>query len=327
MAGADRFGAVDRATVTVLVDNSADLIVRSTDTVQRFTKDLLLAEHGFSALVETGVNGERVLWDAGASEAVLLENARRMGIDLYALDAVALSHGHSDHIGALDQVLKRVVRIESRNWQSDVTADEIEAWRREQRLRVVAHPAAFRERWARRKDGSLQGPFPSPPREAWEASGARLCLSAEPYELGPGCWTTGTVPRRSFEQAGRSAARLYREGDTFLPDDLEDDQAIVIHVRGKGLLILAGCAHAGIVNTVRHAQEISGMERVWAILGGFHLATADEAEVERTIDAIEEIEPQLVCPSHCTGFRATCRFAERMPQAFVRGVVGTKFLF
>jgi 7,8-dihydropterin-6-yl-methyl-4-(beta-D-ribofuranosyl)aminobenzene 5'-phosphate synthase len=101
----------------------------------------------------------------------------------------------------------------------------------------------------------------------------------------------------------------------------------VIHVRGKGLVVLAGCAHAGIVNTIRHAQEISGTDRIWAVLGGFHLATADEAEVERTIDAIEESVPELVCPSHCTGFQAMCRFAERMPQAFVRGAVGTKFLF
>jgi len=326
MAGAERFGAVDRVTITVLVDNCADLIVRSTDAVQHFTKAPLLAEHGFSALIEVGAK-KRVLWDAGASEDVLLENARRMEVDLSALDAVALSHGHFDHVGSLDQVLKLAVRTEPRRWRSGVTAEEIGAWRRGHQLPVAVHPAAFRERWSTRKDGSMQGPFPPPPRGAWEASGAKVVLSAEPYQLAPGCWTTGTVPRRSFEQAGRSAARVYREGDTFLPDDLEDDQAIVIHVRGKGLVILAGCAHAGIVNTARHAREISGIDRVWAIPGGFHLATADEAEVEHTIDAIEEIEPQLVCPFHCTGFRAMCRFAERMPEAFVRGVVGTKFLF
>jgi 7,8-dihydropterin-6-yl-methyl-4-(beta-D-ribofuranosyl)aminobenzene 5'-phosphate synthase len=327
MVEAEHFGAVERVAITILVDNCADLIVRSTDTVERYTKALLWAEHGFSALIELGADGKRVLWDAGASETVLLENARRMGLDLSVLDAVALSHGHHDHIGGLEQVLRLAVRMEPRRWPSDVTAEAIEAWRCGQRLPLLVHPAAFRERWSRRDDGSLQGPSPRPPREVWEACGARLILSAEPYELAPGCWTTGTVPRHSFEQAGRSSTRVYREGDTFLPDDLDDDQAIVIHVRGKGLLILAGCAHAGIVNTVGHAREISGIDRVWAILGGFHLATADRPEIEQTIDAIDEIDPQLVCPSHCTGLRAMCRFAERMPQAFVRGVVGTRFLF
>jgi 7,8-dihydropterin-6-yl-methyl-4-(beta-D-ribofuranosyl)aminobenzene 5'-phosphate synthase len=322
-----RFGAVDRVTVTLLLDNWSDLIVRSTDSVQRFTKAPLLAEHGFSALIEIGGGDKRVLWDAGASETALLENARRMEIDLSGIDAVALSHGHSDHTGALGQVLKLAVRREPRRWRPGATAEGIDAWQRDQRLPVVAHPAAFRERWATREDGSRQGPFPAPPREAWEASGARIILSAEPYQLAPGCWTTGTVPRRSFEQAGRSTTRLYREGGAFLQDDLEDDQAVVIHVRGKGLVILAGCAHAGIVNTVTYAREISGVDRVWAILGGFHLAPADAAEVERTIDAIEGMEPQVVCPSHCSGFRAMCRFAGRMPEAFVRSVVGTKFLF
>jgi 7,8-dihydropterin-6-yl-methyl-4-(beta-D-ribofuranosyl)aminobenzene 5'-phosphate synthase len=327
MALAEDFGLVDGVTITILVDNSADLIVRSTEAVQRFTERPLWAEHGFSALVEIEPERKRILWDAGATEAVLVENARRMKVDLSTLDVVALSHGHFDHIGALGQVLNLAVRIDPRSWWPDVTEEAIEAWCREQRLPIVAHPAAFRERWSRRKDGSLQGPVAPPPRDAWEAAGARMVLSSEPYRVAPGCWTTGTVPRQSFERAGRSAARLYRDGGAFLPDDLEDDQAIVIHVRGKGLVVLAGCAHAGIVNTVQHAREMSGIDRVWAILGGFHLAAAEAAELERTIDALEELEPQLVCPTHCTGFAAMRRFADRMPQAFVRGVVGTQFLF
>jgi 7,8-dihydropterin-6-yl-methyl-4-(beta-D-ribofuranosyl)aminobenzene 5'-phosphate synthase len=108
---------------------------------------------------------------------------------------------------------------------------------------------------------------------------------------------------------------------------LEDDQAIVIHVKDKGLVMLTGCAHAGVINTVTYAQEISGVERVWAILGGFHLAPAKDPDIERTIDEIQKLGPALVVPSHCTGFKAISQFAARMRAQFVPGVVGTQYLF
>jgi 7,8-dihydropterin-6-yl-methyl-4-(beta-D-ribofuranosyl)aminobenzene 5'-phosphate synthase len=140
------------------------------------------------------------------------------------------------------------------------------------------------------------------------------------------------VPLRSFESGIRSPSssgsrRAYREGTAFHDDYLEDDQAIVVHVAGKGLVVLSGCAHRGIVNTVQRAREISGVERVWAILGGFHLAPESDEVIARTIDAVIEMEPEMVVPSHCTGFRAIAEFARRMPEVFVEGTVGTKYLF
>jgi 7,8-dihydropterin-6-yl-methyl-4-(beta-D-ribofuranosyl)aminobenzene 5'-phosphate synthase len=135
------------------------------------------------------------------------------------------------------------------------------------------------------------------------------------------------VPRLSFEKAGISGRRFYRDGERFERDRLEDDQAIVIHVANKGLVVVAGCAHSGIVNTVHCAREISGVDKVWAILGGFHLAPANDKEIEQTIDEIERLDPEMIVPTHCTGFRAISRFAERMPKAFVLGAVGTTYLF
>ena len=116
-------------------------------------------------------------------------------------------------------------------------------------------------------------------------------------------------------------------GERFERDLVEDDQAIVIHVQDKGLVVLAGCAHSGIVNTVNWAREISGVDRVWAILGGFHLVPASKDEVERTIDEIEAMHPAMVVPTHCSGFTAMRRFAERMPEQFILGAVGTTYLF
>jgi 7,8-dihydropterin-6-yl-methyl-4-(beta-D-ribofuranosyl)aminobenzene 5'-phosphate synthase len=328
-----RFGQVHGVTITVLVDNRADLLVQSTDSVKRFTKQPLLAEHGFAALIDLKdvrlpKGSKRILWDAGMSQTVLLENARRMELDWSTVDAIALSHGHGDHTAAVTDVIRAVgAWPRGREWQADIPTDDILEYARVRRVPVVAHPAAFRERWVLRKDGTRYGPIQPPSRAEWEATGAQVILSEGPYELAPGCWTTGSVPRRSFEGAGVSSSRAYREGSEFLPDDLQDDQSIVLNVADKGLVVLSGCAHAGIVNTVRYAQEISGVDKVWAILGGFHLAPAGDAVVQRTIDALAEMAPQMIVPSHCTGFRAMAEFARRMPDQFVLGAVGTKYLF
>jgi 7,8-dihydropterin-6-yl-methyl-4-(beta-D-ribofuranosyl)aminobenzene 5'-phosphate synthase len=312
----------------VLVDNRADLMVKSTDLVRRFTEAPLLAEHGFAALIDLQDVGLHVLWDAGMSEVPIAENMRRLEIDPAKIDAIALSHGHGDHTAAVTDVLKAIcVAPRSRKWAPEASMEDILAWVIPKRVPVVVHPAAFRERWGLGKGGTRYGPGSPPPRDEWEAAGAEIILSEDPHKLCQGCWITGTVPRVSFEGGGRSSRRIYREGTRFLPDGLEDDQAVVINVKEKGLVILSGCAHAGIVNTVRYAREISGVDNVWAILGGFHLAPASEDEIERTIDEIERFEPSLVAPSHCTGFKAIRRFAERMPQVFVHGVVGTTYLF
>jgi 7,8-dihydropterin-6-yl-methyl-4-(beta-D-ribofuranosyl)aminobenzene 5'-phosphate synthase len=327
MSRLDDLGEVKRASVTVLVDNRADLLVKSSDAVKRFTKRPLLAEHGFAALIELE-GGVRVLWDAGITQIALLENMKQMEIDPRKIDKIALSHGHGDHTAAVTEVLRAVGgQPEARKWDKDTPLAEVDAWVKEHHVPLVAHPAVFRERWGVRRDGSRYGPNLPPPRAEWEAAGAEIVLSEGPYKLGPGCATTGAVPRLSFEKAGTPSALRYREGDALVRDYMEDDQALFINVRGKGLVVVAGCAHAGIVNTVKHAQEISGVDQVWAVLGGFHLASASDEDVQRTIDELEKLEPTMVVPSHCTGFSAISQFAGRMPDQFVLGAVGTTYLF
>lgn len=328
MAQIEAFGSVNGLRITVLVDNQADLIVKSTDTVRRFTKAPLLAEHGFSVLVELVFPKVRILWDAGISKMALVENARQMEIDLASVDKIALSHGHGDHTGAMAEAIAAAAKPPAvREWDPGTTAEEIQEWAKGHPVPLIAHPAAFRERWKIREDGIKIGPGTPQPRGLWEACGAEVILSEGPYRLASGCWLTGAVPRKSFESSGISGGRFYRDGTEFKPDRLEDDQAIVVHVAGMGLVVLAGCAHSGIVNTVDYAREISGVDTVYAILGGFHLAPANDDEIERTIDAIEQIAPQVIVPTHCTGFRAISRFAQRMPDAFVLGAVGTTYLF
>jgi len=321
------FGTVEGATVTILVDNRADLLVPSTDTVQRYTEEPLLAEHGFSALVDLP-GGPRILWDAGMSRIALRENMRRMRIDPSTIDQIALSHGHGDHTAAMTDVIQAACRRpQPKKWDKAATPAEIVNWAKGRPIPLIAHPAAFRERWSIQPDGTKYGPAHSPPRAEWEAAGAEILLSEGPFKLADGCWTTGAIPRVTFETAGTSPNRAYRQGDQFLPDRLEDDQSIVLNVQGKGLVVLSGCAHAGIVNTIHHARQISGVDTIWAVIGGFHLARADAEEIQQTIDALRSMAPQLVVPTHCTGFDATRHFASQMPEAFTLNVVGTAYRF
>ena len=195
------------------------------------------------------------------------------------------------------------------------------------RIPLVVHPAAFRERWRIPENEKMVGPMLPPSRDEWQAAGAEIILSEEPYRLAPGCWTTGNVPRQSFEESGRGSAMAYREGETFFTDDIEEDQSIIINIKDKGLVVVSGCAHSGIVNTVNYGRKISGVDKVWAILGGFHLGRSPEDEIVMTVAEIKNLKPELIAPTHCTGFQAMSQFAHEMPDEFVYGVVGTKYLF
>jgi len=251
-----------------------------------------------------------------------------MAIDPASIDKIAISHGHGDHTSGVTEILKAIdIGPELQEWDPDTAPEEILnkiEWRR---IPLVVHPAAFRERWRIPKDEKIVGPMLPPPKDEWEAAGAEIILSEKPYQLAPGCWTTGNIPRRSFEESGRGSAMAYREGASFLPDDIEDDQSIIINVKDKGLVVLSGCAHSGIVNTINYGREISGVSDVWAILGGFHLARSPEEEIAMTVEEIKKVKPKLIAPSHCTGFKAMSQFAIHMPDEFIYGVVGTKYLF
>ena len=291
--------------VTLAVDNYSDVLLESVPGVDRYgkTDEPLVAEHGFCAHVRLGEAEQEILLDAGVSALALPHNFSRLGLDPMAVSQVVISHGHPDHTGALEGLLAL----------------------KGGRTSVVVHPDAFFERWRRLSDGTFDGPRQQD-RQAWEDAGALIVSIREPYELAPGCLATGPVPRRTdFEKVTSAAFRT--EGSERVSDQILDDQSLVINVKGKGLVVVSGCAHAGIVNTVLYAREISGVDRVWAVVGGFHLGVAGEEQVERTIAELKALDPELVTPCHCTGFEATRRFAQEMPGQFVLGAVGTTLRF
>jgi 7,8-dihydropterin-6-yl-methyl-4-(beta-D-ribofuranosyl)aminobenzene 5'-phosphate synthase len=294
-----------KVAIMIAVDNYSDVLLESVPGVDRYgkTDQPLLAEHGFSVHVRLGDTGKEILLDAGVSPVALPHNFSRLGLDPRAVSQVVISHGHPDHTGALEWLLTS----------------------RGVRTPVVVHPDAFFERWRRLSDGSFDGPRQQD-RQAWEEWGAAIVSVTEPYDLAPGCLATGPVPRRTDFEKGTSAA-FRTEGSERVSDQILDDQSIAINVKDKGLVVISGCAHAGIVNTVLYAREITGVDEIWAVLGGFHLGGASEEKLASTISELKALHPALVMPCHCTGFEAVRRFAEEMPSEFVVGAVGTTLKF
>jgi 7,8-dihydropterin-6-yl-methyl-4-(beta-D-ribofuranosyl)aminobenzene 5'-phosphate synthase len=291
--------------VTMVVDNYADLMLSSRPGVERYESDKepLLAEHGLSIHVRWGSDGHELLLDTGYSKVALLHNLSCLGIAPAGVDQVVISHGHPDHTGSLVGFLQR----------------------RGGKTPVVVHPHAFVERWRVSSDDTRKGPWQES-AEAWEQAGAEILYIEGPRQLADGCLATGAIPRRTdFEKVSNRVFRSH-EGN-LVPDTMEDDQAIVINVRGKGLVVITGCAHSGIVNTILYAREISGVQNVHAVVGGFHLCDASEEKMERTIAELKALAPRLVMAAHCSGFEATRRLAAAMPGEFVPGAVGTTLKF
>jgi len=304
---------VERVEITTLMDNYTDILLPSTEVMQRHPladetgrpREQPLAGHGFSLMVEVyprqGNETHTVLLDAGFPTPGVEYNWRILNIDLARIETVLLSHGHADHFAALGSFLSA----------------------RGQRVPLVVHPAAFEKRALIFPDGAKADLERLPPPEALSEMGADIVLSTQPYPLAPGMFSTGEVARTtSFEKPPATAYIDLDNGWT--PDDFHDDQAIVVHLRGQGLVIVTGCAHAGIVNTVRHAQAITGEPRVHAIVGGFHLTGAAPAQIDATIHEITALAPALIVPAHCTGFHAQCEFARRFPGRFALNSVGTR---
>jgi len=301
----------DRVEVTILVDNYIDFFVPpSTPVDRRLPIDPsrhLLAEHGLSCLVRVfaGRKEHAILLDTGLSKECMAGNARQLGISLAGIEAVVLSHGHFDHTGGLPGFHAGAGR----------------------QVPLIAHPDAFLRR---RLNNPAKGPVELPQLDAvsLKKAGADILLRSEPSMLAAGhLLVTGEVERKTPFEKGMPGMEMFTDG-RWEPDPIRDDQALVINVRDKGLVVLSGCAHAGIINTVEFAKKCTGIDRVHAILGGFHLTGPAFAPViPPTIDAMKRINPDYVVPMHCTGWDAINRFMGEMPGKCILNTVGTTYVF
>jgi 7,8-dihydropterin-6-yl-methyl-4-(beta-D-ribofuranosyl)aminobenzene 5'-phosphate synthase len=313
---------VDEAVVTTLVDNVYDGLLAGADGVVRAPLDSgrvtaplfedgrtstgLRAEHGFSALVSIrrGTTTTTLLFDTGISTDGMSENADRLGVDLEDVQGVVLSHGHFDHAGGLAGLAGRSGG-----------------------LPMTVHPLV----WTRRRlavPGAEAFELPTLSRRALEAEGFAVIERREPSLLVDGCvLVTGEIDRTTEYEQGMPPAHQAWDGADWRHDPLVlDDQAVVVHVRGRGLLVLTGCGHGGAVNIVRHAMRLTGVDRLHALVGGLHLSGPFfEPIISPTVRALAEFAPDLIVPGHCTGWRAQHALAAALPDAWVQGSSGTRY--
>jgi len=255
-----------------------------------------LGEWGLSILVEA--DGQKILMDTGMGLSTV-HNADRMGIDLTGISTIVLSHGHTDHTGGLLEVLKK----------SNGAA-------------VVAHPDIWTSKYARRSQDDFQYigmPFPS---KELENCGARFIFCDKPVSIAEHITTTGEIEMLTDYEIIDDNLFVKDDGQ-MLPDILADDRALVIDTE-YGLVVILGCAHRGLINTLRHAQKITGKELICAVIGGTHLFRSDEERIERTIVDLTEFGVKKLGVSHCTGFAASARLAEEFTDSFFLNNAGTR---
>src|SRR5581483_2383339 len=304
---------VDRVDVLSLMDNSVDVLMAGTDVAKRvqrgphaFERPQLRAEHGVSMLVsvERGGRRDQFLFDTGTTPDGVLHNLTALELNLLDARALILSHGHTDHTMGLQGMLNRYAR-----------------WR----LPIIVHPDAFRQRRSVTPDGRESYHIP-PSRQDLEREGIELVIERGPsFVLEDAVLITGQIERTTDFEKGMPTQQALIDGQ-WQPDPwIHDDQAVVMHLRGKGLVILTGCGHAGVINTIRHARRLTGVEPVYAVIGGFHLTGAIfEPLIGPTVAALTEIAPAVLVPQHCTGWKAHVALAQALPQAYTPNSVGTR---
>ncbi|MFZ0890066.1 MAG: MBL fold metallo-hydrolase [Candidatus Binataceae bacterium] len=304
----------DRVEITTVLDNTVDLLLTSSEVVKRYRseatmgKKWLIAEHGFSAVVKVAGDGgaESLLFDTGLSRDGMMHNFEVLGIKPRELRAVVLSHGHIDHTNGLLAMISRLGR---------------------RRISLVLHPDAMLARKVV-LPGGRETSLPPPDKRALRHNGVELMEQRGASTLlGDLVLITGQIPRTTDFERG-FPIHWAKVGGEWQPDPLIcDDQAAVVNVRDKGLVILTGCGHAGLINTIRYACELTGVARVHAIIGGFHLSgPLFEPRIQPTIKALWEFAPDIIVPAHCTGWRATHAIAREFPEAFVQNSVGTRLV-
>jgi 7,8-dihydropterin-6-yl-methyl-4-(beta-D-ribofuranosyl)aminobenzene 5'-phosphate synthase len=317
---------VDSVTVTTLMDNVTDAFMPDQGPARRpplpvfkggrqpastmedgDVPDVPLADGGFSVLVEVAKNGARrqILFDTGTTPDGVVENMRRLDVDPLGIETIVCSHGHFDHTAGLDGLMKRVGRIN---------------------LPVLIHP----QFWRRRRlaiPGREPGEIPTTSRRALIDAGFEVIEEQQPsFLFDRSVLVTGEVPRTTGYEAGFPLQQAWLDGH-WQPDPLVlDDQALIVDIKDKGLLVITGCGHAGIINVCRYARRLTKERPLYAVMGGFHLnGPFFEPLIPRVLDDLKALAPSVVVPAHCTGWRAQHAMGARFGEAFIPNTVGTRF--
>jgi 7,8-dihydropterin-6-yl-methyl-4-(beta-D-ribofuranosyl)aminobenzene 5'-phosphate synthase len=309
---------VDSVEVTTLMDNYVDVLLRNSPGVTRpplaiggtIPADALLAEHGLSLMITVKRDEEShcILFDCGYTKIGVPHNMQILEVDPKKIETIVLSHGHMDHTGALYPIAKSLGTS----------------------IPLVLHPDAFISPRFFGLDDGRRLLFPQTLIREDIEKNTNLQLVVEKSSslvTDSMILVTGEIERVTEFEKGLPNASMERNGKVE-PDIIRDDQALVIKLKEKGLVIISGCGHAGIINTVLYAKKLAGIDRIHAVMGGFHLSgPIFEPIIEKTIIEFKKIKPEILVPMHCTGWKAINKFSEEFPSSFVLNSVGTRFNF
>jgi 7,8-dihydropterin-6-yl-methyl-4-(beta-D-ribofuranosyl)aminobenzene 5'-phosphate synthase len=304
----------EKIIITVITDNLADLTLPHYKIARRhmgttsILEAALHAEHGLAYQIETVVNGQShsCLFDFATDPQGVMRNMKLLNINFGKIEALGLSHDHFDHQAAMIEILKA---------------------RKEEFRRGIPFYVGeqfFVGTYARRPDGQIVSLL-ALKREDVEGIGfVKIVEIKEPTPIIPGAYLPGRVEQvTDYEKIPPNF--VAKKGNEFVQETFIGEQAVILNAKGKGLVVISSCAHRGIVNTVKQAQKMTGMEKVYAVIGGFHLTGASPERVQKTIADIKAINPVYIVPTHCTGFKAISAFAQAMPDQFILNTAGTKY--
>jgi 7,8-dihydropterin-6-yl-methyl-4-(beta-D-ribofuranosyl)aminobenzene 5'-phosphate synthase len=307
---------VDSVDVTILVDNFVDIFLQNTDEVRRAPlawnwseRDQLIAEHGYSILVSLNRGGEErtLLYDAGLGRDTLNHNLKVLGLNAEKVEAIAMSHGHADHHGGLEGLAQRIGK---------------------RKLPLVIHPDAWKDRKIVFPSGT-EIHLPELNRKMLEDHDVKVVEEKGPsLLLGDAALVSGQVERTTSFEKGFPIHYARHDGSWEKDPMVYDDQGIICNVKGRGLVVVSSCSHAGVVNVLRNAKRLTGESKLHAFIGGLHLSgSIFDPLIQPTLEELANIGPEFIVPGHCTGWRATHEIARKMPQSYVQTGVGTQLHF
>jgi len=308
---------IEKLRMTVVTDNYYDCLRWPDKIAKRSTVVVpglaLHAEHGLIYSIETVLNGKtsNFIFDFGWDFDGVNRNLQLLGIDLSKVEAFGLSHGHLDHFGNLIMLLKsHKATIKS---GIPLYVGEEAFSRRYAKLPPVYGPAAGLNDLGQLNRDDLES-----------LKMVKVVEIKEPTAIVPGAYLTGNIERVTDYEKG-SPILLIKRGDKLENDLFQGEQSLVFNIKGKGLVVASSCAHSGIVNTVKHAQKMTGIDKVHVVMGGFHLIGAPLEKIMKTVADIKAIGPDYVVPMHCSGWEAITTFQREMPKEFVLNMAGTRY--
>jgi 7,8-dihydropterin-6-yl-methyl-4-(beta-D-ribofuranosyl)aminobenzene 5'-phosphate synthase len=307
---------VEKVAITCLVDNNVDVLLPETEVARRpvlaknWYERPLIAEHGFSAAITIESSGRkhRMLLDSGLDPLAAAHNADVLGFDLSSCELVISSHGHIDHAGGLLNIREKM--------------------NKDRPIPLVLHEDAFRNRMVKFQDGRTIN-LPAPNKSLLTEAGYEITEKhSHSLWLDDDILVTGEIARtNNFEKGFPNHYSQAEDGEMENDPLIKDDQAVVLNVKDKGLVVITGCGHAGIINTLNYAKELAGEDRIYAVIGGMHLTgRLFEPIIPKTVSELETLNPRFAVPCHCSGMKAMNEIARKMPSAFIQNSVGTNYI-